>query len=114
MTPIEYIKSARQAIEAHEGSPEEFYLPISNSMQDPMGLSMAIITDAATKVRNIEQLLEESDAMAAKALQHIDKYQAELSGLDYLPLLGGRQVSPSSWTPNPVSNWKLSISTPAN
>ena len=46
MTPIEDIKSARQAIEAHEGSPEEFHLPISNSMQDPMGLSMAIITDA--------------------------------------------------------------------
>jgi len=114
MTPIEDIKSARQAIEAHEGSPEEFHLPISNSMQDPMGLSMAIITDAATKARNIEQLLEEADATAAKALQLIDKYQAELSGLDYLPLLGGRQVSPSSWTPNPVSNRKLSISTPAN
>ncbi len=46
MTPIEDIETARQAVEAHEGPPEEFQLSISDSLQDPMGLGMAIITDA--------------------------------------------------------------------
>jgi hypothetical protein len=46
MTPIEDIETAKQAVEAHEGTPEEFQLPISDLLQDPMGLGMAIITDS--------------------------------------------------------------------
>ena len=46
MTPFDDIDQARQAIEAFEGPPDTFSLPISDTLQDPMGLNMAIITDA--------------------------------------------------------------------
>ena len=46
MTPFDDINEAREAIEAHQGSPEVFELPISDVLQDPMGLGMAIITEA--------------------------------------------------------------------
>jgi len=46
MTPIASIDEARQRIAAHSGSPEEFRLPISDQLQDPVGLNMAVITDA--------------------------------------------------------------------
>ena len=36
----------KQAIEDYDGSPDEFRLPISDILQDPIGISMAIITDA--------------------------------------------------------------------
>lgn len=44
--------------------------------------------DVAAKARNIEHLLEEDDATAAKASHLIEKYQAEHSELGYVPLLG--------------------------
>jgi len=46
MTPFDDIDEARQAIEANRGPPEAFLLPISDVLQDPIGLSMAVITDA--------------------------------------------------------------------
>lgn len=46
MKPFEDIDAAREAVNAHDGRPEEFVLPVSDSLQDPMGLSMAIILDA--------------------------------------------------------------------
>ncbi len=49
MTPIASIDEARQLIAAHTGSPEDFRLPISDQLQDPIGLNMAIITDAILK-----------------------------------------------------------------
>ena len=46
MTPFNDIEEARQAVEDYEGSPEDFVLPISDALQDPAGVAMAIITDA--------------------------------------------------------------------
>jgi hypothetical protein len=49
MTPIASIDEARQLVAAHSGNPEDFRLPISDQLQDPIGLNMAIITDAILK-----------------------------------------------------------------
>ena len=46
MKPFTDIDAARQAIEQFAGAPEDFVLPISDEVQGPMGLTMAIITDA--------------------------------------------------------------------
>lgn len=46
MNPFTDIDSARQAIEQYTGDPEDFVLPVSDEIQDPMGLTMAMITDA--------------------------------------------------------------------
>ncbi len=46
MTPFSDIDEARRAIEDYEGSPDGFLLPVSDVLQDPMGVGMAIITDA--------------------------------------------------------------------
>jgi hypothetical protein len=46
MKPFTDIDAARQAIEQYSGSPKEFLLPISDEIQDPMGITMAVITDA--------------------------------------------------------------------
>lgn len=45
MNPISNIDDAKRAIEAHEGNAEDFELPISDELQDPVGINMAIITD---------------------------------------------------------------------
>ena len=44
--PFTDIDTARQSIEQYTGSPEDFLLPVSDEIQDPMGITMAIITDA--------------------------------------------------------------------
>lgn len=49
MRPIEKIEEAEQLIESFEGRPEDFELPISDQLQDPVGISMAIITDSILK-----------------------------------------------------------------
>lgn len=46
MKPFADVDAARDAVEEHSGSPEDFQLPISDQIQDPMGITMAIITDA--------------------------------------------------------------------
>ena len=46
MTPFNDIDEARQAVEDYEGSPDGFLLPLSDVLQDRMGIGMAIITDA--------------------------------------------------------------------
>ena len=46
MTPFNDIDGARRAVEGYEGSPDGFLLPVSDALQDPMGIGMAIITDA--------------------------------------------------------------------
>lgn len=45
MTPISNIDDAKKAIEAHEGIAQDFKLPISEELQDPVGINIAIITD---------------------------------------------------------------------
>jgi hypothetical protein len=45
MTPINNVADAEKRIHAHAGAPEEFTLPISNGLLDPVGINMAIITD---------------------------------------------------------------------
>ena len=45
MNPISNIDDAKKAIVAHEGNAEDFELPISDELQDPVGINMAIITD---------------------------------------------------------------------
>lgn len=45
MTPINDVADAEKRIQAHTGAPEKFTLPISNSLLDPVGVNMAIITD---------------------------------------------------------------------
>ena len=49
MKPAASIDEARKLIAAHSGRPEDFRLPISDQLQDPLGLNLAIITDAILK-----------------------------------------------------------------
>ena len=46
MKPFKDIDAARREIEQYFGSPEDFSLPVSDEIQDPMGIAMAVITDA--------------------------------------------------------------------
>ncbi|WP_115529618.1 hypothetical protein [Xanthomonas campestris] len=41
------LNSALMAVDGFIGPPEEFELPISNDLQDPFGVTMAVITDRA-------------------------------------------------------------------
>jgi hypothetical protein len=43
--PFSEVKAAVAAIESFSGRPEEFVLPIDDSLQDPIGIYMAIIGD---------------------------------------------------------------------
>ncbi len=45
MNPFTDIDAARQAVEQFSGRPEDFRLPISDEIQDPTGITMAIIND---------------------------------------------------------------------
>ncbi|MFK7889035.1 MAG: hypothetical protein AB8G16_19425 [Gammaproteobacteria bacterium] len=40
------ITDAVQAVQTHEGKPEDFPLALADSLQDPVGVNMAIVTDA--------------------------------------------------------------------
>ena len=46
MNPITNIDDTKKAIEAHTGSVEDFKLPLSEELFDPVGINMAIITDS--------------------------------------------------------------------
>lgn len=46
MELITTIDEAKRPIQDFSGAPEDFVLAISSQMQDPMGVNMAIITDA--------------------------------------------------------------------
>ena len=46
MTPFEDAKAAIDAVNNHDGPPEEFCLPVSDVLQDSVGIGMAIIVDA--------------------------------------------------------------------
>lgn len=43
--PLTNIYSALSLIDGFTGRPEEFVLAISDALQDPMGVNMALITD---------------------------------------------------------------------
>jgi len=45
MKPVTSIQEALNLVESFEGSPSEFRLPISDNLNDPIGVNMAIITD---------------------------------------------------------------------
>jgi hypothetical protein len=45
MTPIIDLAEAERRITVYDGPPEEFTLPISETLLDPVGVNMAIITD---------------------------------------------------------------------
>lgn len=45
MEPFEDRKKAIEFIDSFTGTAEELELPISDSLNDPMGMNMAIITD---------------------------------------------------------------------
>ncbi len=45
MKPVETVYEALQIIDSYDELPKEFILPISNSLQDPVGANMAIIVD---------------------------------------------------------------------
>ncbi len=47
MNPHTNIESAREAINSYNGAPKEFLLSISDELNDPMGMNMAILTDVA-------------------------------------------------------------------
>ena len=49
MEPITDIADAIRKIEEHQGSPENFVLPIADSINDEVGVNMAIITTAILK-----------------------------------------------------------------
>ena len=44
--PVTTVEEARSLIDAFKGRPEDFELPISIDLLDPVGINMAIITDA--------------------------------------------------------------------
>lgn len=44
--PIRDVDEAISLIKSFTGRPEDFTLPISDRLQDPMGMNMAMITDA--------------------------------------------------------------------
>ncbi len=46
MNPITNIDDAIKLIESYEGEAEDFTLPISDKLNDSVGINMAIITDA--------------------------------------------------------------------
>lgn len=46
MNPINSIEEAQEVIQAHNGKAEDFELPISDELQDPIGMNMAIILDS--------------------------------------------------------------------
>ncbi len=45
MNPINNLDEARRIIQSFEGNAEDFALSISDELQDPVGMNMAIITD---------------------------------------------------------------------
>ena len=45
MTPIIDLADAERRVQAHAGRPEESTLAISETLLDPVGVNMAIITD---------------------------------------------------------------------
>lgn len=45
MKPITTVEDAQSVIESYQGRPEDFRLPISDQLQDPVGMNMTIITD---------------------------------------------------------------------
>ncbi len=47
MTPYTTVEAAQTAIADFSGSPDDFLLPVSDELQDSVGVTMAIITDAA-------------------------------------------------------------------
>ena len=49
MEPINSIEEAQIYLGSFDGEPEQFKLPISDELQDPMGMNMAIITDSILK-----------------------------------------------------------------
>lgn len=46
VTPFDKAEDAVAFVKAYEGSAEDFELPIADSLADPLGANMAIITDA--------------------------------------------------------------------
>ena len=46
MNPYTDIEEARLAVEQFDGSPADFLLPVSDELQDTMGIAIAIVTDA--------------------------------------------------------------------
>lgn len=49
MESLTDIDEALKLVNRYQGPPEHFQLPISDSMNDSLGLNMAIITDAILK-----------------------------------------------------------------
>jgi hypothetical protein len=47
--PVQTIEQARQLIESFSGRVEDFNLPVSDELQDAIGMNMAIITDYILK-----------------------------------------------------------------
>jgi hypothetical protein len=45
VTPFTDVQEAVQYVLSFPGRPEEFKLPISDSLQDPIGMNMTLITD---------------------------------------------------------------------
>ena len=46
MRPIEDIQNALALIDAYHGEPEDFRLSVSEVLLDPIGIQMALVTDA--------------------------------------------------------------------
>ena len=46
MDPCQTVEEALRVIQQYEGSPEDFELAIANSMNDAIGMNMAIVGDA--------------------------------------------------------------------
>ena len=45
MEPVKTVTDALRLIDSYDGPPEEFLLPISEELLDPVGVNMAIIGD---------------------------------------------------------------------
>lgn len=49
MSPITSIKEAKKVVEEFQGKAQDLILVISDELQDPVGVNMAIITDTILK-----------------------------------------------------------------
>jgi len=46
MKPVTTVEEAQEIIRSYQGKPEDFRLSVAEGLLDPVGINMAIITDA--------------------------------------------------------------------
>lgn len=76
MKPITTLDEAKLSIKSFAGVPEDFVLPVSDEMQDPVGVNMAIVVGEPRPLRG--PVTPESEGTRP----HSQRPFIKLSGLD--------------------------------